>query len=84
MTTRTRPEHSSRPGETDHAPGVYKTPGMWYSSLNDDEGNDMKVLEYSAAGELLGVRDSKELTAEEWARVKKDKSGALRPARDES
>lgn len=82
--TRTRPEHSSRPGETDHASGVYKIPDVWYSSTNDDEGNDMKVLEYDAAGKLLGVRDSKELTAEEWARVKKDRSGALRPAEDES
>lgn len=44
----------------------------------------MKVLEYDAAGKLLGVRESKELTDAEWARVKQDKSGALRPARDES
>lgn len=44
----------------------------------------MKVLEYDEAGKLLGVRDSKDLTDEEWARVKKDKSGALRPAKDEA
>lgn len=45
----------------------------------------MKVLEYDAAGKLCGVRDSKELTNEEWARVKKSKDGALRPAtKDES
>lgn len=43
----------------------------------------MKVLEYDAAGQLLGVRDSKELTAEEWKRVKADRSGALRPVEEQ-
>lgn len=44
----------------------------------------MKVLEYDTSGKLLGVRDSRELTDAEWARVKKDKSGALRPEKDEA
>lgn len=43
----------------------------------------MKVLEYDAAGKLLGVRESGDLTDAEWARVKKDRSGALRPEKDE-
>lgn len=43
----------------------------------------MKVPVLDAAGRITNIVDSKELTAEEWARVRKDKSGALRPVEEQ-
>lgn len=44
----------------------------------------MKVPKLNTLGQIVEIVDSKDLTPEEWARVKSDRDGALRPEKDES